>query len=243
MCVVPITFVSQSLVVTKNPPPPDPPRSDTSKPTRTVPKARQADFTKLIHRLDEDVQKLARGLTNSDDAIRAWHDDMLSLIRTGHLDSYSLGVLRSAGVHVDPARAAEIADQARDLESYYLLRFRNAILDGDPRYIDEDGLIRSKPIAQRSRLYLGSMRGTAGTGWVDGTSDTDQFDWRLGGTEEHCEDCPFISDGSPYDKLTLFTTPGAGRTPCLGNCLCHLVRVSDGQASFKPVSLDPLDDL
>jgi hypothetical protein len=84
----------------------------------------------------------------------------------------------------------------------------------------------------RGRLYIGTMRGTQGQGFVFGSPEDVEFNWRLGGPEDHCTDCPVIAAASPFTAGTIFTHPGMGDTPCLGNCNCYWER-EDGVISAR----------
>lgn len=161
-----------------------------------------------------------------------FEDAMLATISKYHANAYALG-LDLAGAEGDGiAHGARMAD----LEAVYVRGFRDRLESGQ-RYFDDAGEIDlgSGLLANDLRLYASKAGGSANAGFVDGSDDSAEFDWLLGGAEEHCEDCPYIAEGSPYTKGTLYTKPRQGDTPCLSNCTCRLVR-SDGVTGFEAPS-------
>ena len=130
----------------------------------------------------------------------------------------------------------------RDADADYLLKFYNDVMIGV--YSDEDGNPKKRMMHSRSRLYIGKLRGTTNEAFVDGSSESALFYWRLGGNEEHCTECPsFVDIFDGVTKDTMFTTPGAGDTPCLGNCLCHLESVANSMSQVGPLAVSlPYED-
>jgi len=104
--------------------------------------------------------------------------------------------------------------------------------------LDADGAVRADTVKSRQDLYAQKLRGTANEAFVESGEDNEEYDWILGGTERHCEDCPRIAALSPFTKETLFAYPCSGDTECLGNCDCVLKRVSDGVKGFSAVDLE-----
>jgi hypothetical protein len=100
------------------------------------------------------------------------------------------------------------------------------------RYLAEDGSFLLAAILSRADYYAGKLVATANEAFT-GVSDLNElYRWELAGEEDHCPDCPDLAAGSPYRSDDLPTHPCSGETKCLTNCLCRLVRVSDGLTSF-----------
>lgn len=91
-------------------------------------------------------------------------------------------------------------------------------------------------VRRRAMMYIQKARATANRAFVDASGDM-EFDWVLGGTEDHCATCPIYAENSPYRASELPAMPADGTTECLTNCLCVLVR-DDGLKGFSRVD-DP----
>lgn len=161
-----------------------------------------------------------------------WLHEFDRWVREGHIEAHRRGQLTAEGT-VQEALARLRGRTIADNESPFIQGFYNDISDGN--FTDDYGDFKADALYYRMRLYLGKMRGTAGYGFVDGSSSTEVFDWVVGGVEDHCADCPILASGGPYTHDTLYTTPGMCDTPCLGNCKCHLRRHSDGLTSPQPL--------
>lgn len=161
-----------------------------------------------------------------------WLHEFDRWVRDGHIEAHKLGQM-AAGETVQNSLAIIRARAIADAESEFIQGFFNALRDG--QYVGENGEVLADSIYYRQRLYLGKMRGTAGYGFVDASDSTDLFDWDMTAVEDHCADCPILAAGGPYTQDTLYTTPGACDTPCLGNCKCVLRRRSDGALSPMPL--------
>jgi hypothetical protein len=188
---------------------------------------------KELHGLNDDLES---GRIDAE----TWADKFHEILFDGHSESWAMGQLRAGVTDVDVDEQFKVARQMADEESEFLQGFLDAINNKDPRYVGEDGKIVPDSLDDRTNLYVGKMRGTANQGLVDGSDDDAEFDWVLGATEQHCEDCPDLADLSPYTKESLPSPPGSGDTECLGNCDCELVR-SDGVKGFPRCHLDPDD--
>ena len=191
----------------------------------------QARFEKLINsvngRFDKAARKWQPGGTED------WHAEMSDVLYSGHAGAWRIGA-DQAGGKATRAEIAAAASQAADEQSFYLNRFAADLRAG--KYVDPDsGDIDHDGISARAQMYSGAMRGTANLSWVNYSEDDDEFDWVLGAVEDHCDDCPYFADGSPYTKDTLPTVPGENQTPCLFHCKCHLRR-RDGTKSIEPIS-------
>ncbi len=171
---------------------------------------------------------------------------MDAILLDGHFEALKLGYERAGVFDYDADHLKMLARGIKDKESDFLQGYHDQnggwhrgflgdIKSGDdPRYFNEDGTFRPGSLDARSDLYVGRMRGSANEAFAIASFEEDpetEFTWALGGTEDHCEDCPEIAAGSPYTQDTLYTYPGAGDTECLGRCLCILER-EDGATGF-----------
>jgi hypothetical protein len=204
-----------------------------------VPQPSQQDFAQFLRRRVADLDDLIARLVSGDLSVQEWYAEVYELLRSGHAGGRALGRQRAGdltAIGIDDFLAGRaIADN----ESEFLLRFADDLASHDRRYWDDDlGAYRPQQIANRGRLYVQKMRGTAGQAFVSAHPDEAEFNWVMGAAE-HCDECPVLAAKSPWLGGELFTTPGNGDTPCRSNCKCHLVRKSDGLTSFKPVSLQP----
>jgi hypothetical protein len=198
---------------------------------------KQSTFDSHTAEVQQRMHDLADQLESGDITSDQWADAMDSALLDGHTAAYTLGRQRS-GVSGDQNADDEHAGlAAKESQSTFLNSFLQDIDGG--KYTGEDGALDANAIKNRASQYLGAMRGTANVAFVDHSVDDAEFTWELGATEDHCEDCPQMADLSPYSKGTLWTTPGAGDTDCLGNCTCSLVR-DDGTKGFaRAVCMDP----
>ena len=188
----------------------------------------QARFEKLIgsinKRFDRAAQKWEPGGTAD------WQEEMSDILYSGHAGAWRIGA-NQAGGQASRAEIAAAAAQAADEQSFYLNRFA-ADLDAGKYTDPETGDIDHAGISTRAQMYSGAMRGTANLSWLNYSEDDDEFDWVLGAVEDHCDDCPYLAEGSPYTKDTLPTVPGENQTPCLFHCKCHLRRLDGVQSIF-----------
>lgn len=171
-----------------------------------------------------------------------WAERFDKVLLDGHYEALRLGYERAGDFEYDPAELKVLARGIKDTESQYLQGYRDA--DGvwhngfvqdlksgdDPRYFDEEGLLKPGSLDARSDLYVGRMRGTANEAFLDASPEDATYDWELG-VSEHCADCIELADLSPYTRDTIISFPGDGGTSCLGNCGCRLVR-DDGVEGF-----------
>lgn len=190
------------------------------------------NWPKMINAVDAAMRDLLVQFQNGLDP-NAFFFKFDQILFDGHIDAHLLGQDQAGGV---PSRgfARAFAREVTDGETEYLRGFVQDLMSG--RYV-KDGSFQIDRVMTRARLYQGKMRGTVGKGFTDGSKSTDEFVWTLGGTEDHCLDCPqlaAISQANPFTPGTIFQHPGDGETPCLGNCKCYLVRVRDGAMSQRP---------
>lgn len=176
-----------------------------------------------------------------------WTEEFDKILYDGHYEAYELGMKRGGVADPDTEDLEFRARQLKDQESDYLQGYweggtyhRGFVEDvrsqDDPRYFDADGSLIPGSLDSRTDLYVGKMRGSANEGFADASEGEASYDWELGDAE-HCDDCPQIAAMSPYTWDTLWTTPGAGDCPCLGNCACSLVR-TDGMSGFGRVDFE-----
>lgn len=199
-----------------------------------------SEFLSLIAAKDRALRALTRRLGSKAITPSEWRDAMESEIEGLHTEADLIGQ-RMGGLDVaSTLRAEQIGRIMRDIESQYLNDFLAKI--EDEGYLDDDGELNEDAIYHRQRLYLGKARGTGNQAFVDVSPGSAKFDWDLG-LEDNCPDCPVLAGGGPYTKETLYTTPGAGDTVCLGNCGC-VIRRSDGVVGIEAIRYgDPDDDL
>ncbi len=172
--------------------------------------------------------------------IQAWADEFHQSFLEAHCNAHYIGRrMVDAGKEDFEYKDVIAGRDIADVDAEYLQGFIDDILAG--RYTDpETGDLLLNQIYNRQRLYLGKARGTAGQATVDNLHKDDEIYWRLGGVEEHCNECPVYAEMGPWFKDDLFATPGNGSTPCLGNCKCHLEFTHDGDTmtTIKPVELE-----
>lgn len=195
----------------------------------------QTQHDRLLRRAKMRLTSLCVQLAASEITSFAFREKFSQVLGVFHADLYELGV-KHAGGESDRDTAKQIAQQVVDLEQ----RFIDGLIDdvlGD-RYHDADGKFDKKhgAFVQRMQWYASKGSATASHGWIDGSGDDEEFDWELGAVEDHCEDCPYLAENSPYTKETLYTVPRGFETPCKGNCACRLSRRSDGQKAFDPIT-------
>lgn len=195
---------------------------------------------------DADFQRFLLGIVAKSDALikeladgkitpRQWADKFKEILNDGHTDAWVLG-RRLAGDLSKVTIDDELVGLAfADSQSDFLLGFLADIENG--RYLDDEEKLIVGAVRNRANLYAQVMRGTSGSSFVATSADNEEFEWVMGAVEDHCDDCPYMANSSPWDQSTLFAFPGDGSTKCLGNCKCSLVRKSDKRSSFKPVSI------
>ena len=188
-------------------------------------------FARYIVGADEDMRDLADSLKAGDITLSQWYEKFTAAILDGHTASHAIGQ-SMAGTTPDLGAAAIRGQMMMDIESEYMQGFLFDLQGGRYGDIGADDFA-AESVYYRERMYLGKMRGTAGYGFVDGSDAAAEFEWVLGGIEEHCLDCPVLAEGGPYTKSTLYATPGSGDTPCLGYCKCHLQRDDGAESPYS----------
>lgn len=182
------------------------------------------------------LQDVNRRLESGELSPRQWAEAFDKELHAGHIEAVRLGRALGGAEALPDNELEDFARGIKDNEAQWLQAFQGAIEAKDDRYFDADGNIKPGSLESRTDLYVGKMRGSANDAFRDASDPDAEFDWELGGNEDHCDDCPQIAAASPYRQDTLYTTPGAGDTECLGNCTCVLVR-GDGIRGFDRVDL------
>lgn len=194
---------------------------------------KQSEFTLLQTGTADDLAALAKRLATEEIGSTEWYLRFSNMLLERHADAWILG-RRLAGDRSAPDIADELVGRAKaDQENEWLMRFLTDIETG--RYTDDEGKLKENAVAARSRMYAGKLRGTANEAFIEASPAEAEFEWRLGGAEKHCGDCPELAAMSPWLKDELGTWPGEGGTPCLTNCKCRLVRLEDDLSGFHPV--------
>jgi hypothetical protein len=179
---------------------------------------------------------------HSDIDLGAWGDDFYDIILQTNANAIWIG--RDLITETDTKFSSNDVLRARgyaDVDAEYLQGFLDDLADG--RYTDDDGNLKLNQIRNRMRLYLGKARGVSAQASVDGLPLETEIYWRLGSNEKHCGECPTLASISPFFPDDLFTTPGAGDTPCLGNCKCYLeFKLDEGTLYERTVTtVQPVD--
>lgn len=194
---------------------------------------RQSDYAALQASTADDLARLASSLASETIGSTEWYLRFANILLERHADAWVLG-RRLAGDSSPYDVVDELVGRAKaDQENEWLMRFLGDVESG--RYRDDDGRLMEAQVAARSRMYSGKLRGTANEAFVEASPADEEFEWRLGGVEAHCSDCPELAAMSPWRKDELGTWPGDAGTPCLTNCKCRLVRESDGLSGFHPL--------
>lgn len=194
-----------------------------------------ANFNKrLISRLSQ-VERIIRNQSKQlSVTVDRRVNDIVSLIKKDVLDSYhrsyrlgleSCGLgYRFASKRLVSSNEHKWVDSATRQEMGY---FSGLLLD----------MKAGKPLSKlavRVQMYGSGLKALYSAGQVSGMSTDTVVDWIVNPSAEHCEDCIFLSNNSPYTPETLPTTPGAGLCRCLSSCKCTLkFRVVGEQTVLK----------
>jgi hypothetical protein len=193
----------------------------------------QSQFGTLQKQTGERLASLAHQLETGEIDNHEWYIRFANILLESHKDSWILGRRRAGDFGAEDIYD-ELAGRAKvDQESEWLLNFFHDLETG--RYLDAEGKLKTGIVVNRSIMYSGKLRGTANDSFIQASGADDSFEWSLGGAELHCSDCPKLASMSPWLKDELGAWPGSGDTPCLTNCKCSIVRLSDGLAGFAPV--------
>lgn len=184
-------------------------------------------WLRLARDTDRAMRQLFERLASGEITAEVWQRLYVEIVQGAHADSHLIGQALAATYEPRVGLARARAVDLMTGELGYILGFANDLRTG--RY-EQNGALDVDRAMNRARLYIGKTRGTSGQGFLDGSPQELEFNWRLGGVEEHCEDCPIIASLSPFTAATIYTHPGWGDTPCLGNCKCYWER-EDGLIS------------
>lgn len=196
----------------------------------------QSDFARFLREVRDGSNDLIERLARRELDPRLWGDLFKLILNDGHAGAWVLGRQRAGDLTGSTFEDYLLGTGYADSQSDYLLGFISDLQSG--RYTDDDGAYKVGAIRSRANLYLQTMRGTSGAGFVAASEIDEEFTWDLNDSvEEHCDDCPYLATQNPWSPSTLYAYPGDGQTACLGNCKCRLIRSSDGLTSFNPVSL------
>ncbi len=159
-------------------------------------------------------------------------------IRNAYQSTYSLGLkARGHGALATDARPTGMSTSNVNVEDAQWLRsaaeeeigywknFMRDIRHGVvPDEDDEDRQPTRRMVKQkRLKMYVDSLDAIYAAGQVRGMPDDLHIINWVFGHAEHCPECIYLEQNSPFTKEALPTTPRAGTTRCLTNCKCKIV--------------------
>jgi hypothetical protein len=172
--------------------------------------------------LYEENLRLARLLESGAIDPEEWAIQTFAVVEDGHGLSWMLGRQRAGELEAYSEADQTVGIIASQFDAPYLLRFRQALENKDPRYWDAEAAAwRPEAIAGRADMYAQRLRGTAGWGWEQSLPGESEIAWVMTKIE-HCPDCPEMAADGPYLPGELSIMPGEGRTACKMNCGCRL---------------------
>jgi hypothetical protein len=195
----------------------------------------QKDHDRTIKRGRTRLEALVKRLAGGDISEDVFKEEYSKVLLRLHEDLYRIGV-RHAGGTPDAVEAKRVAQQVVDFEQQWIAGLVADVMGDVYRDDAGDFMPDHGGLQNRLRWYATKASGTASQAWVGTCEPEEEFDWILGGAENHCQDCPYLATNSPYTKDTLYTEPRGFDTPCGGSCDCRLTRRSDGLAGFGPVN-------
>lgn len=151
-----------------------------------------------------------------------FRQDMQKHVRDMYQQAFTMGA-RSTGAH--DLLAANKMNLVSDRDAQWLNSSIRQEMMYFNRFLDEIRKSKLSPKQAIARMdhYFGSSRSMYLSGRALFTPNIFAVYWVVNHRAEHCEGCLYLRDHSPYHKYNLPTTPGAGQTPCLGNCRCRLL--------------------
>ena len=198
----------------------------------TVPAKKAAGIDRkaksIVSRYDRSFRSLtSRWLNGKIDADK-FAERFSALLASGHDEAARYGA-RLAGHRGRTLPADVLASLASTIatESEFLSDLISEVEDGS-RTVAEANLA--------ARRYAIRMSGTMSAAFHEASPEDAVFWWRLGGAEQHCQDCPRLAELSPMTKDEVFTRPREGETQCQCGCKCRLVR-DDGATAPGPTDL------
>jgi hypothetical protein len=157
------------------------------------------------------LDNLTRQLYSGGITLEQWQIGVTGELRDAHLAQamYAVGGRNNMGFDNFGRVGGTLADEYR-----YLANFANDIASGN---------VSEATALARIRQYGNSTQQSYWREYSNATPNNQKITWKLN-PAEHCSGCLDLAAGSPYTSATLPTYPGAGATPCRGNCNCILER-------------------
>lgn len=180
-----------------------------------------AEFLRLSVSIRRALWDLANQLFDRTITAEVFGERAAAILQEGHARAAMFGRIRGGVLGPLSAEDRWIADMVMQEQSRFLRRFVNDL--ASDKYIGADGEYIRAPINQRVQMYAARMRGTAYDTFVGASENEARFEWILI-AEDNCDDCPRLAAGGPYTKLSIPTRPGEGKTQCIMNCKCVLLR-------------------
>lgn len=154
-----------------------------------------------------------------------------ALLEEAHTEAVVIGRQHAGDTAPLEADDRRFAAQVVDEESEFLAGFVRDL--EEDRYLDALGNFRLAAAQQRAGMYAGRLAGTANEAWgLTLPPETTLLYWRLGATENNCEECPSLQSRSPWRVDDIPTWPGRNETPCMSNCRCS-VHTAAGTTGFQ----------
>jgi hypothetical protein len=180
-----------------------------------------APFVRLAQRVRGQLWSLCEELFLGKIDADIFGKRAIEILQDGHARAARFGRVRAGVLGPLGDEDRFIADLIMREQSAFLQRFVNDLKSD--KYIGADGEFVRSPINARAQLYAARLRGTANDTFVNASDAGVLFEWILI-AEDNCNDCPMIAANGPYNALTLPAKPGDGRTECITNCKCILLR-------------------
>lgn len=199
---------------------PDPVPEKVTKPRRIS----QHRMNRLVQVTRSQIRRVTDRLIRGKITPEEWGERMHAILEERHTRAVVLGRMRAGDHTPREADDEKFGKLVADEQLQYLGRFERSIRDGE---------LSDAQIRARAQMYANRLCGTANEVFVLASVTSATFEWMLGGSENHCDDCPELAEAGPYTESTLPTVPRAGETECRMNCLCWLQR-TDGVEGFRP---------
>jgi hypothetical protein len=189
--------------------------------------------------LDGHVAQLVDGKTDT----TAFGAAMLKTLASSHATAGYLGRTLAGSLAPFGKSDVQFGELVTQTQSPFVRQF---VQDLDAKkYTDAEAAegepsLLSPRIYRRASLYARRLRGTANEAWLLALPQDTLIHWRIGGNENHCDDCPELEADGPYRAQDIPTVPGAGDTECMVNCLCYL-ETDTGEQGFPPYK-EPNDE-
>ena len=136
-----------------------------------------------------------------------------SIFKSAYEDAYRLGTDASGLRFMDiPDEDLRWLQRVRSYEYKFLDNFADDIVAGRG----------SMDYSHRAEMYMDTIDSVFDAARVDAYPNEGTSVWWELSTADNCGDCIDLAMNSPYTPDTLPTTPRAGATKCLSNCMCRL---------------------